>query len=257
MTYNDIPQEILDESLAEILDLIENIESTFLSCLKNERSIDDEKLNLMREIHSVKGAFGMIGFDEEMNLVHNIESYLDKAFSDNNSIDYEIIYEFWSNLSQKITGEPFSEHCLSLFEQACFPTPTECEDKCVAFKDSTEFELLKEINVILISQNSTLIKLFKNLEIDITQLNCINEVYKILGLTEKVNFLVIDLAETRVNPFLIHKSLKFLKDKPQIYYISSCTSKLLHYLKDVPRIPMEFSILGNIEDVPFAKMKTY
>jgi HPt (histidine-containing phosphotransfer) domain-containing protein len=236
----DIEPEFINEAIDEISELIDRVEANFLSIEKNPNLQHDKTLYelLMRDIHSIKGALGMISLHAHMEFVHDVETFLIDSFPVHGFPPgiVELMVDFWSKLANSLEhpGLNFSKKlnmkgCFDCvrknnYQNVCsshFATEaTEIEINQLSPKEEaspkTELEPLSA--TLFIGNNKNLYsRVLTATGADSTHLECINYVYQHFKQIGDVENIILDTSSIKVCPLFLqlvitrfHKGIKFV-----------------------------------------------
>jgi hypothetical protein len=259
--------EIFQEALEEINELTDSIIDGFIETARdNDGGEASDKMyeTLMRHIHSVKGALGMIGLENHMRAVHASESFLIETYK---KVKFtpgvlDLMIDFWSKLQVALRNAEnpdsdlshFSEcyNCLkrSDYNSVCrnhFSGVTKCADLVEAkwpepkaavkpgLKISITAETEVEKKIIIIGADEFLPATLSRHAKEFYHYSCINEVYRKMPLPKLrgIKTIFIDLSRLNTNPFLLLAVLKQLKLPIKCCYIVDDKDELLKYLDEI------------------------
>jgi DNA polymerase III psi subunit len=256
-------RDLYQESIAEILDIADVIVEALggLHCLKNTLVEGQERNELMRNIHSIKGALGMLGLEAEMEMTHNSETFILSYLSTEiySASALLLLKDFFQALRDYLNGDDVGV-CLEMFNE-CFlhfdkkSCRDKCSDPCIDHKGPV-VEIVKTdkgppahvekplLKVVVIGKNALFKQLFQDTELEYTQLNCINQVYRKIHLLRETKLIMVDLSSTQVNPFLLQDVLSKLDLPIRCCYLIDEKNEFLEHLESAGNLDFSFVILS-------------
>ncbi len=261
--------EIYQESLEEISELTDQVINDFIKISEaaNPDEVSDKMYDpLMRNIHSIKGALGMIGLTHQMTSVHSAESFLIDTYK---KVKFtpgvlDLMIDFWSKFQTSLGDvynptldvAHFSEcyNCLkrSEFKSVCknhFSGGSKCSELVQNVPEQTE-ELPRpslriqitadevEKSIIVIGADDFVSRTLSKHQKDYHSYGCINEIYRKMSLAKLkgIKTIFLDLSNLNTNPFLLLSVLKQLKLSIKCCYIISDKNDLTQHLEDIHQL---------------------
>ena len=111
---NDNIQELLSIFQAESEEIFERIFENLL-CLENEPANKELSATLYRDLHSIKGALRMVGFNNLQTIIHKIEDIFDKIKSSNIVLDKEKINVITKSIELVLNYLQYFQYKVNLF----------------------------------------------------------------------------------------------------------------------------------------------
>lgn len=216
----------------------------------------------MRNIHSIKGALGMIGKESEMQIVHELESLLQRSFVEGD-LPLEFVEFFvgpWDQLEDCLNQEVPMSVSVNEIKRFNFKTAEHSRHvKNVKPKTENPFhgklcydglgiDLKIDTPVVLLGDNSSAEAILKYLGLGFVKYNCVNEVYRHHKLLENVKFVIFDLSQLRVNPFMLQKNILKLKRNIKFLYLVEDFGDLHQRLEEFKQDSLHFSVFHKGSD---------
>lgn len=207
--------EFLDEGLLEVKEKIENIWS-LLNQGANEL-FKNKKIILM-ELHSCKGAYGMLNLFEEEKVCHELENFLQNITNTKTNVsekEIDLMLKVVGQLIDTMEGK-FEEGDLKADFSECLKCvqnnpAVECDT--LTNKSELRAPILKidkslpsiEVEEIVIGPLTDHVKYLKEQNIKYLTRKCPNELYTVGERIKGVKKITIDGNSLEVNPFLVHQ----------------------------------------------------
>lgn len=274
--------DILDEGLLEIFELIENTTSLFLQ-LEKSGTINSSLLEeLLRDIHSTKGALGMLGFEKEAEAIHHLESFLDKAIKVDGLTSgvATLLLEIMYKIETSLEGEEFIDlspylNCYSCVEKNSFKVVCESHNSRKIFQPSSpltpycvedpakdqkllnsnneESRDLESINrndkyeLILVGFDAELTSLLSE-KAKVLSLHCVNELYRMSRKVSCTGFVLLNLKNFPITPFLTINILQKFCPHMCFAVVAESSSQLSKCLDEHGKeLPDSFLVLKDIK----------
>jgi chemotaxis protein histidine kinase CheA len=269
--------EIFHEAIEEINELTDAVIELFIDISQSKyRTAEADRVydTIVRNVHSVKGALGMIGLERQMKAVHSAESFLIDSYQ---KVKFtpgvvDLMIDFWSKL-QKSLLQPenpnyelglFSEcyNCLrrSEYTNVCmnhFSRANKCSENSQvneARPESLAMTMLQiqtvpqeevERKIIIIEGDPMVARTLSDKQKNFYKYDCINEVYRKLSYEKLrgVRTIYVDLSKLIINPFLLLTVFKQLRLSIQCCFIVNDTSDLLKHLNELQELS-SFSVVS-------------
>lgn len=256
--------EILEEGIVEIIVLIDSVLSKFYNIQKSKENTELETStidSLMRDIHSIKGNMGMLGFLEQSKMVHQIETFLLEVFKQG---DYskdllDTIIDFWEEMLNSIENNskmPITSlnNCFSCFKRNknmsknCFKIqikkqePVKLSSVSLPKLDIIQKNTLEKL--LIIGKSSTLESLLKMANLKFSTLNCITQIYAEKYDLKDIHTIYIDVPSVSVNPFLLQHVFNSIKKEVKFAYLVNTKNDLLSILDEIDNISFSFCVIS-------------
>lgn len=254
-------EDFLEDGVFEIIDLLDQTVSSALllenTLILKERFDEDQYKIILRNLHSIKGASGMLGIKGLMEFVHELESAIISSYS-KKQIDLKFtdqLIRYLHIIVDYLEGETsafelISDH-KSLFVKSPCQSPIDelitgerqiknIKGTSVAINRLKSFgaEYLATAedykpSVIHINSSSNFeynSKIQEEISSSIVyNFGCINDIYTNSFVFKYNKFFLINLEGIRTNPFFLQKICKiFKKNMEFIYYAKSKEALELH-----------------------------
>lgn len=241
-------QNLFQESLAEIDELATIVINGLIKISQSETepTITSQLMpSIQRNIHSIKGALGMIGLKESMNSVHGLETFLNNVLTTNtlSAQHIELLIDYWWQFQDALLTDhkvvkPFVHFencfkCLSSTEK----TNTKCNHHaptCTPKKVAAPAEEQRPSNIIFIGNCPKTLSVLEKNNLRFFNFSCINEIYRRLPLSTLKNIVAIylDISSINTNPFLLLTVINQLNLNIRCCYLVNEKQELLKYLDD-------------------------
>lgn len=273
-------ENFLEDGVLEIIDLLDQTISSALllenSLILNERFDEDQYKIILRNLHSIKGASGMLGISELMEFVHELESsiisyyskkQIDIKFTDQLIRYLHIIVDYLEGDTSAL--ELISDH-KSLFVK---PNIQSSNDELITAKrqiknikgTTVAINRLKSFGCEYLSTpddykpsvihiNSSLNpELNSKIQDQISKsivynFGCINDVYTNSFVFKYNKFFLINLEGIRTNPFFLQKICRIFKKNMDFIYYAKSKEVLDFHAESIKDEQFDYHYHQDIED---------
>ncbi|MCP4911712.1 MAG: hypothetical protein GY909_01235 [Oligoflexia bacterium] len=266
-------EELYLELVHETDELIEEILDIFMGIEKDRRLGEkDDYEELMRITHSVKGSVGMLGLQELMESIHNVEDFLKASYLTKDIVTKgvcDLLIDYWSNTKAYLFDNKSSMKLPMSFKD-CFDCLQQNNYNSVCKKHFSEDDFCSPenkgkrvlsivshaIDIMMPNKDedlSGIILITDNLQFDNEvreivpidrTLDCIDLIYRKKRYLHNLKALVIDCDNYNKNPFLLQYVFTSLSITVPVIYIYSDFVFFLSLLKELDVSPASLVVLN-------------
>ncbi len=251
---------IEDEAVVELIELIEQLQfniNDILNLIFLKRPYSHLRVICKRSLHNLKGTLGMLGYDDQMIFIHQVEDF----FCSEN-LDSEHSHKL---LLKLLDGLDILAKSLEYNQSFSFKLADllQCDTKSTSTKQTLDKDSLSEIssilesenrkleehkskrrqnNVIVVGENGDIFDCFSRRDISATLFNNVFDVYKSVRSLGDISLAVINLDKIKENPFLLQGSFNFFSPNTEFLYIVDDYDTFAQYLEEHNDIVLNFNV---------------